>query len=184
MCPKLTHVLFHEGAVVDAAFSPDGRRIVTASEDQTARVWDAATGQPVTPPMKHEGRCGTAPRSARTADASSPPVGTIRRGCGTRPPGQPISPPMKHEGTVNHAAFSPDGRRIVTASEDKTARVWDAATGQPVSPPLKHERLCGSRGVQPRRPTRRHRQLGRYGAGVGRGHRTAHHAADEAREPV
>jgi tetratricopeptide (TPR) repeat protein len=46
---------------------------------------------------------------------------------------------MKHEDEVWHAAFSPDGRCIVTASRDKTARVWDAATGQPVSPPMKHE---------------------------------------------
>jgi WD40 repeat protein len=30
---------------------------------------------------------------------------------------------------VNYASFSPDGQRIVTASDDKTARVWDAATG-------------------------------------------------------
>ena len=33
------------------------------------------------------------------------------------------------EDVVNHAAFSPDGSRIVTASSDKIAKVWDAATG-------------------------------------------------------
>ncbi len=30
--------------MLDAAFSPDGARVVTASRDGTARVWDAATG--------------------------------------------------------------------------------------------------------------------------------------------
>jgi hypothetical protein len=39
---------------------------------------------------------------------------------------------------VGNAHFSPDGRRIVTASMDSTARVWDAATGQPLMPPLPH----------------------------------------------
>ncbi len=49
-----------------AAFSPDGRRVVTASHDNTARVWDAAPGQPVSPPMKHEGTAWFTPRSAPT----------------------------------------------------------------------------------------------------------------------
>jgi hypothetical protein len=38
---------------------------------------------------------------------------------------------------VLSAAFSPDGKRIVTASLDKTARVWDAATGKAIGKPLK-----------------------------------------------
>ena len=35
---------------------------------------------------------------------------------------------MKHEGVITSAQFSPDGQRIVTASLDQTARLWDAAT--------------------------------------------------------
>jgi serine/threonine protein kinase len=46
---------------------------------------------------------------------------------------------LKHGASVYHAVFSPDGRWIVTASDDKTARVWDAATGQPRTPPLRHQ---------------------------------------------
>ena len=55
-----------------------------------------------------------------------------------RNPGQPVTPADEaHEGWVHHAAFSPDGRRVVTASQDRMARVWDAASGQPVTPPMK-----------------------------------------------
>jgi CHAT domain-containing protein/DNA-binding beta-propeller fold protein YncE len=38
-----------------------------------------------------------------------------------------------HKDTVYHVAFSPDGERVVTASSDKTARVWAAATGKVVA---------------------------------------------------
>ena len=40
---------------------------------------------------------------------------------------------------VNSAQFSPDGQRVVTASGDKTARLWDAASGKPIGEPMKHE---------------------------------------------
>jgi hypothetical protein len=45
---------------------------------------------------------------------------------------------LQHSNTVEWAEFSPDGRRIVTASDDHTAQIWDAQTGAPVTPPLSH----------------------------------------------
>jgi WD40 repeat protein len=44
----------HQDRVVSAAFSPNGRRIVTASWDRTARVWEAATGKPIAVLAGHE----------------------------------------------------------------------------------------------------------------------------------
>jgi hypothetical protein len=45
----------HERRVVRVAFSPDGRHLATASADNSGRVWDAATGEPLTPALGHRG---------------------------------------------------------------------------------------------------------------------------------
>lgn len=50
---QLTEPLEHRGAVLTARFSPDGRRIVTASQDRTACLWDAETGLALSNPMVH-----------------------------------------------------------------------------------------------------------------------------------
>ena len=46
---------------------------------------------------------------------------------------------LRHKDKLGHAEFSPDGRLILTGSQDGTARLWDALTGYPVSEPLKHD---------------------------------------------
>lgn len=42
--------------MLTSRFSPDGRRLVTASVDQTARLWDAETGEALSEAMRHDGR--------------------------------------------------------------------------------------------------------------------------------
>jgi len=61
----------------------------------------------------------------------------------------PLTPALEHQEAVDLAAFSPDGTRIVTASADGTARVWDAATGKPLTSPLKHQAIVWSAAFSP-----------------------------------
>src|SRR5262249_6802813 len=57
--------------------------------------------------------------------------------------------PMQHEREVNSAQFSPDGQRVVTASNDNTARLWDAASGKAISEPMQHGREVNSAQFSP-----------------------------------
>ena len=62
------------------------------------------------------------------------------------------------DGPVNDAEFSPDGRRVVTACDDKTARLWDAVTGSPTGPAFEARRQRAEGVLQPRRPHGGHDQ--------------------------
>jgi eukaryotic-like serine/threonine-protein kinase len=138
---------YHEEAVFDAAFSPDGGRIVTGSIDRTARVWDALGGAPRAPPMVHRGGTRTVYVGGAVSHCEFSPDGRrVLTACQNgaahvwdAAAGVPALPPMRHGAGVEYATYSPDGRWIVTASGDDTARAWDAATGAAVTPPLRHD---------------------------------------------
>ena len=118
----------HEGEVMSAAFSPDGTRIVTASLDNTIRIWDAATGSELRVLTGHKAGVMSAafsPDGTRIVTASLDNTARIWDAA-TRSELRVLT---GHEAGVMSAAFSADGTRIVTASHDSTARVWDAATG-------------------------------------------------------
>ncbi len=117
------------GNVRSAAFSPDGRRIVTASNDKSARIWDAATGRQLAVLSGHDGVVRTAafsPDGRRIVTASGDRTARIWDAVTAKP----LDVLSGHADMVWSAAFSPDGRRIVTASFDETVRIWDADTAK------------------------------------------------------
>jgi WD40 repeat protein len=118
----------HGGAVLSAAFSPDGRRIVTGSWDGTARVWDGSSGVCLLTLKGHVREVSSAAFSPdRRQIVSESRDGTLRIWGGSS--GVCLLALEGHEGEVTSAAFSPGGRKIVTGSRDRTARLWDAASG-------------------------------------------------------
>jgi WD40 repeat protein len=134
---SLKAVFLHQGSV-SAAFSPDGKAVLTGSLDKTARLWSAATGQPLTPPLRHQDAVWTVAFSSDgKAVLTGSHDGTARLWSATT--GKGLTPPLRHKGKVNAAVFSPDGKAVLTASADKTARLWSAATGKELTPALRHQ---------------------------------------------
>lgn len=117
------------GIVASAGFSPDGKHIVTGSWDNSARVWNAESGQAeLKLTGQHEGFVNSAvysPDAATIATASDDKTAVLwNAGSGA------VERVLKgHAAAVRSAVFSPDGKRLLTASTDKTARLWDVATG-------------------------------------------------------
>ncbi len=118
-----------------ADFSSDGERILTWSNDGTARLWDA-DGVPVGV-LQHGDTVWDAIFDADERRVLTHSKDGTARLWSIRD-GSPIGSPMVHQDDINDARFSPDGRLIVTASEDATARLWHAANGTPAAPPMEH----------------------------------------------
>ena len=117
----------HEGAVLSADFSPDGTRLVTASEDGTARVWSwREDGAWHSVPLFHDqGFVRSASFSPDGEHIVTASLDINARVWSQLEDGGWTSTPLKgHAGFLFSASFSPDGAHIVTVSLDGTARVW------------------------------------------------------------
>ena len=105
------------------AWSPDGTRLATASDDQTVRMWDPTTGQTTTTLTGHTDRVNAvawSPDGTRLATASN----DQRCGSGTPPPGRPPPPSPATPSAVTAVAWSPDGTHLATADQHGTITLW------------------------------------------------------------
>ncbi len=127
--------LRHGGNVRGIAFSHDGRLVATTSDNGTARLWDAATGEPVVPELRHfSGGLRTVlfgPDDTRlvTFGLREPNASAT---LWSVPDGQRIAS-LPSPGTYR-GSFSPDGQRLVTVSgSGPRVEVWTARDGAPVA---------------------------------------------------
>jgi WD40 repeat protein len=125
----------HQSSILVAAFSPDGRIIVTGSVDRTARRWSADTGEPIGEPIPHDGPVTAvvfSPDGSSFLTVTSFKTVRIWETATARPTGKPLS----HPGVLACAVFGPGGKTLLTAvSGTATVRIWDVATGEAIASP-------------------------------------------------
>jgi len=137
----------HRWWVWCAAFSPDEKRIVTTSQDGSAIVWDMKTRKPGPAFTGHGGPVYWAKFSPHAGDPHVASGGYDNRVLiwdpdrlkavdfnkvieGEAPPAPEYRALEGHNGAVRCVTFSPDGKKLISASHDNSLRVWDYASGK------------------------------------------------------
>jgi len=120
----------HSGPVRAIAVTPDGGRVVSASDDHTLRCWDLQTGQTTRVLRGHTGAVTAVAvtpdgnYAVSTSDDKTLRIWDLQTGQSRALTG--------HTDDVDSVAMLPGGRRFVSGSHDGELRIWDFETGQAV----------------------------------------------------
>jgi WD40 repeat protein len=117
------------------ALGPDGKTVLTGNDD-TARLWDAATGQPLGPPLRHQGGWGVLAFRPDGRVVATGGGDTVRLWDAAT--GQPLGPPLQHTHPIFRLAFCPDGKGMLTVVAplpDRDDGRWFAAVADSTAAP-------------------------------------------------
>jgi WD40 repeat protein len=127
---ELRRLTGHDGPVWSVAFSPDGKTLVSGSDDGTVRLWDVATGKEKRCLHGHQGNVRAvafAPDGRSVASGGF--GGVIRLWDVQTGKGRQLG---QHRRMVWGVAFSPNGKMLVSAGKDDPVRLWDVAGGRQI----------------------------------------------------
>ncbi len=127
--PRVTNLEGHTYSVYSVAFSPDGKRLATGSDDKSAKIWDLDSGKALT---TLEGHTSAVWSVAFSPDGKRLATGSLDKSAKIwdLDSGKALTTLEGHTKSVQSVAFSPDGKRLATGSADNSAKIWDLDSGK------------------------------------------------------
>jgi WD40 repeat protein len=130
--PRIMHRLLERHQVYSVAFDPEGISLATADENGTLAIWDVTSGQMKTSFTAHVGPIRKVAFSPVRGSGLLATAGVDKTARLWDAPNRKIQE-FSHANVVTDVAFSPDGKRLATASLDKKVKVWEVGSDEPLT---------------------------------------------------